>query len=307
MNDEHDNPPVEAGTDNVTPQADDTSEDWDYFDPDEDQDTEAVTEEAETDDGTGATDEEATPDETPAEVEAAHDAVVTMADGSKMKVADLIQGQLRQSDYTRKAQEVATQRKTLETESKRLESISQAFIDHLSSLVPDAPEAALAYQDPAKFMQQKAIHEAALAKVQELVKIGEQPKAIADGLTKQQRAEKLAEENRMLAEKFPATAQREGRDKFFSDVAATAEQVGFSLDELGSVTDHRIFAALHYATLGMKAERAREAARAKVSNVPPVAPKRPGQGAKAPTGNAEAMKRLNRSGSIRDALAIDWE
>lgn len=307
MNDEHDNPPVEAGTDNVTPQADDTSEDWDYFDPDEDQDTEAVTEDAETDDGTEATDEEATPDETPAEVEATHDAVVTMADGSKMKVADLIQGQLRQSDYTRKAQEVATQRKTLETESKRLESISQAFIDHLSSLVPDAPEAALAYQDPAKFMQQKAIHEAALAKVQELVKIGEQPKAIADGLTKQQRAEKLAEENRLLAEKFPVTAQREGRDKFFSDVAATAEQVGFTLDELGAVSDHRIFAALHYATLGMKAEKAREAARAKVSNVPPVAPKRPGQGAKAPTGNAEAMKRLNRSGSIRDALAIDWE
>ena len=304
---ESDNPPT-SGTDNDAPQAADTAESWDYFDPDEDQDNEAAADETATDDGATATDEEAEaePQET-AEIEAPLTAVIKMADGSKVKVQDLIQGQMRQEDYTRKTQEVATTRNALKQEVQRLEGITQSFIDHLSALVPAAPDASLAMTNPAAFVQQKAQHEAALAKVQELIAIGEKPKQIAQGLTKQERDQIIAAENGKLASRFPETATPQGREKFFGVVADVAESVGFSLQELSKVSDHRIFALAHYAAQGMKAEKARSVAATKVVNVPPVAPKRPGQGATAPNKNAEAMKRLKQTGSINDALQVDWD
>lgn len=302
---ESDNLPT-SGTDNDAPHANDTAESFDYYDPDEDQDNVAAEGETATDDGAAATDEEAEAEpQEPAE--APPEAVVRLADGTKVKVQDLIQGQMRQEDYTRKTQEVATTRNALKQEVQRLEGITQSFIDHLSGLVPAAPDAALAMTNPAAFVQQKAQHEAALAKVQELIAIGEKPKAIGQGLTKQERDQIIAAENGRLAARFPETANPQGREKFFGAVADVAESVGFSLQELSKVSDHRIFALAHYAAMGMKAEKARSVAATKVANVPPVAPKKPGQGAAVANKNAEAMKRLSRTGNIKDALAIDWD
>ncbi len=297
----------DTGTDNVEPQADDTAADWDYYDPDEDQDTVAAPEPDATDDGTPVTEEEAEP-ETAAEIEASVDAVVKMADGTTMKVQDLIKGHLRHEDYSRKTQIVANQRAALETDVQRLEGITQTFIDHLTSLLPAAPDAALAMTNPGAFVAQKAQHEAAAAKIQELIRIGEQPKAIADGLTKQQRAELIAEENSRLAERFPETVTKAGRDKFFGNVASVAEQFGFSMDELSKTTDHRVFALAHYAAMGMKAEKARASAAVKVATAPPVAPKRPGQGASATANNAEAKRRFKSNPTVVNAVAaIDWD
>ena len=78
------------------------------------------------------------------------------------------------------------------------------------------------------------------------------------------------------------------------------------MDELSGVTDHRMFALAHWANEGMKAAKAREAAKAKVANVPPSAPRKPGQPAQA-SRNTDAMRKLARSGSIRDAVKVDWE
>ena len=303
---ESDNP-LTGGTDNDTPHADDTAESWDYFDPDEDQDNETVADDSATDDGATATEEvaEAEPQET-AEIEAPLTAVIKLADGSKVKVEDLIRDGMRQQDYSRKTQEVANERSALKAEVQRLEGITQSFVDHLSGLVPPAPDPSLAMTNPAAFVAQKAQHEAALAKVQELIAIGEKPKQIGTALTAQERNRIIAEENGKLAARFPETATQAGRQKFFGEVAEAAESLGFTLDELGTVSDHRIFALAKYAALGMKAEKARSVAATKVAKAPPVAPKRPGQGAAAKS-NAEAMKRLSRTGSIKDALQVDWD
>jgi hypothetical protein len=300
---EPDNLPT-GGTDNDAPQADDTAADWDYYDPDEDQDNEVTPEPEATDDGAAATDEEAEAEpQAEPEVTATVDAVVMLADGSKVKVQDLIQGQMRQEDYSRKTQEVANTRNALKAEVQRLEGITSAFIDHLSSLVPAAPDAALAMQNPGAFVAQKAQHEAALAKVQELIAIGEKPKEIKDGLTKQERDQLIAQENALLAQRFPETTNPQGRQKFLGAVAEAAENLGFSMDELGKVTDHRIFALAHYASLGMKAEKARSVAATKVAVAPPVAPKRPGQGAVAANRDVEAVKKFRANPSIRNAAA----
>lgn len=302
----------DTGIDNDAPQADDTAEEWDYFDPEED--TEEAPETEATDDGTAEAEEapeteepeEGDDPETPEVIEAPADAVVTMADGTKVPVKELVQGNLRQSDYTRKVQEVATQRKALETEVQRLEGITEAFVDHLTGLVPPAPTTDLLYSDEKAYFRQKALHEKATEKLKELIDIGQQPKAMQEGLTKQQLNEEKARQNLLLQEKFPEIAIGDGRKKFFEQAVETAEQIGFTIGELEGVTDHRLFEVLHYASLGLKAKEAKVKAKAKVVSAPPVAPLRRGQGAGAVGKNAEAAKRFRSSPTIENAVAA-WD
>lgn len=299
MTDEINNPT--DGTEEVTAQAPDTEEAWDYYDPDEDN-VEAP-EVAATEDGTDEAAQEAEVGE-PAEVEAPLEAVVKLADGSKAKVADLIQGNLRQADYTRKSQELATSRQAVEANLQRIEGITDAFIDHLTKLVPEAPDHALALRDPNAYTRQLAQHQAAMAQVQTLVELGSQPKQIKAAMQSEAQSANLAEENRKLQERFPMVATKEGRDKFFSNAAAVANEIGFSTDELSQVTDHRIFAMAHYAKIGMEAVKTRDAAKAKLQAAPQVSPRKPSQAAG--NGNVDAMRKFAKSGSIRDAVKA-WD
>lgn len=299
--------PLTGGTDNAQLSDSDTPETWDYYDPDEDQDTVEAQPADGTDDEPGEAEEgQETEAEEQPQVEASLEAVVTLADGTKTTVADLHKGYLRQADYTRKAQELSNDRKALEANTQRLEGITQAFIDHLAALVPQEPDTALALRDPNRYTAQKAQYDAAVAQVQKLIEIGSQPKQITDTMSKQDRERHLADENGRLADMFPATATQAGRQQFFADVQSVANDLGYSTDELRGVTDHRLFALAHWAKKGMDAEKARAKAQAKVEKAPPATPRKPGQVGQA-NRNVEAMRRLTRSGSIRDALMIDWE
>ena len=304
MTDEADTP-FNAGTDNVETQADDTADNLDWYDPDEDQDTAPDEADAATDDG-AAVAEEAPETAEPVEVEAPLDAVVTLADGTKAKVADLAKGYLRQEDYSRKTQEIANTRKQFSEKVQTFDRTVQVFVDHLSSMVPEPPPPALALTNPGQYTAKKAQYEAAMDQVKALMESAQAAKTMQDTLSKEDRASMLAEENRALAQRFPETATQAGRQKFFNDVAEVASSIGYSMEELGQVSDHRLFALAHYAKLGMKAEQSQKVAAQKVQKAPPVAPRKPGQTA-AKSGNAEAMKRLSRTGSIRDALRIDWD
>jgi hypothetical protein len=56
----------------------------------------------------------------------------------------------------------------------------------------------------------------------------------------------------------------------------------------------------------MESVKSREVAKAKVQAAPQVSPRKPGQTTQG-NRNAEGMRKLARSGSIKDALRIDWE
>jgi hypothetical protein len=114
------NTPEDTGIDNVGLSENDTSTEFDYYDPDEDQDTVESEGAVETDDEAVEADGQETDDqpevEEPVATEATLEAIVTMADGTKMSVDDLVKGNLRQADYTRKAQELSTERKAFDVE-----------------------------------------------------------------------------------------------------------------------------------------------------------------------------------------------
>lgn len=303
----------DTGTEANTATQDDTAAiDFDYFDPDEDGAPEVAEQPApdEVDGTEEATPEAETPEEAaeePKEVRADVTAKITLADGSETTVGELAKGYLRASDYTRKTQEVAEQRKRLEADASRIESITQAFVDHLSSMIPDEPDHGLALRDPAAYTRQKAQHDAAVAQVKKLIELGSQPKEVKQAYSEADMQKQVAEESRLLVEAFPETATQEGKLKFWNEVSETAMEMGFTAQELQQATDHRLFKLAHWARKGMAAEKAKAAAKAKAQAAPPVAPHKPGAGARAASGNAEAMRKLSRTGSLKDALAVDFD
>jgi hypothetical protein len=165
----------------------------------------------------------------------------------------------------------------------------------------------LALRDPNGYVRAKAQHEAALAQVKTLIELGEKAKGVTAAISEADKQAMIARENAMLAERVPEVATEKGRQQFFSRTAEVAQELGFSMDELQGVTDHRIFVLAHYAKVGMEAMKARQVAKAKTQSAPPVAPRKPGQGTAVKSGNVEAMRKLARSGSIRDALRVDWD
>lgn len=306
--------PQEGGTEEAATEQSGTPLEWDYFDPEED--TEEAPEEMETDsedeteaegqpedaaetDPEDADDQPEEGDTPPEEIE--------LPNGEKVTRDELTKGYLRQQDYTRKTQEVAERRKALDAGTQKLNGITEAFINHVVSLMPNEPDPVLATRDPNKYTAQKAQYDAAVTQVQKLIEVGNEAKTVADGLSEEDRRTLVQEENTKLAQLFPETGEKAGRDKFFSEAAEAAMDLGFSPKELSATTDHRLFALAKWAHAGMKAEKARKAAKSKVDKAPPATPRKPGQGARQPDRNREAKRRLEKSGSIRDAVKIDFE
>jgi hypothetical protein len=263
------------------------------------------TETAEDDDTTEAEGEEADESANP---EPEDDVTVTM-NGERLALSELKAGYLRQQDYSRKTQEAANVRRHLEALSARVTSSVDVIADFLVQQIPEAPHPSLAMTDPGRFVQLKAAHEAAMGQVNALLQQAGEVKGVSNQLTGQQRMDVIAHQNAKLAEAFPTTKTDEGRKKFFDKAAAAARELGYSEEEIASALDHRMFAMAHYAAIGKAAEQAKAKAVKKVENVPPVAQqkRRPGDNASQSARNREAMKRLSRTGSIADALAIDFD
>lgn len=320
--------PAMSGSDSVRPSLSlEDAANLDFYDPDEDQGTvgaeqdqhsESETDEADdsqesdefevTEDGDDVADGEEQGEEnsTP---EPADDATVTI-DGQKLTLAELKKGYFRDRDYTHSKQRVSQKEQQLEAMSARVTQSVDAIADFLIKQIPPAPDSQLAMTNPSQFVQQKALHEAATAQVEALLGQAGVVKDVSQALSAEQKQERIDSENAQLIQAFPITATEAGRQKFFETAASAAKELGYSEQEIAQAMDHRLFKLAHYAAIGMRAEKAREKARDKVQNAPPVAaPKARQQGGNqmAARRNQEAMKRLARTGSIENALRVDFD
>ena len=314
----------DTGSDSVQPSdgLDNSPETWDYAEPEEEQAT-PETKPAETD-SNSETDEaqpsqeaeepEADKSETEETTEKAtaepdDSIVIAMPGGEKLELKELKSGYLRDKDYRHKTTDLANKRRELEALSTRVTQSANAISESLMSQVPPAPDPSLALSDPVRYVQEKAQHEGAMEWVNSIVTKATSAKEVVNTLTQEQQTEVIQSEIAKLTEAFPDIVKPEGKKKFFDAALGAAREIGFSDQELGAVTDHRYFKVLHYAKLGMEAEAAKAKAASKVVNVPPVATqKRPaGPNAAKQRANQEAMKRLASSGSIHDAMAVDFD
>lgn len=296
----------------------------DLTDPDEDNgqaehvaqssDENGEADESQETDGIEAADQEAEGEEAGEEDETSEapepdDGITITVMGEKLPLSELKSGYMRQADYSRKTQGIANKNRELDAMAAQVNKSVEAISGFLSEILPQEPDAQTAISDPARYIRDKALHDQAMTKLQSvLANIGD-VKTVANTLTAEQHREQVASEFAKLSDAFPTVKTDSGRKAFFDAAASAAREIGYSNEEIREVADHRMFALAHYARIGMKAEAARKTAAKKVESVPPVAsPKRQqSQSATVVQRNRDAMKKLSKSGSIDDAMAVDWD
>ena len=306
----------------------DNPENWNFSDPDDDQDNQDVAAdeaEGETDEATDEDGQESEnsdddqeegqdgddADEDAAEIDETKlsGVTVTLSDGSQVDFPELKDGYLRRKDYQRKTQELANQRKKVGESESRLSATAEAFADFLAKQIPEPPDPQLMFTDPTRHYQMMQAHQIALNQVNTVLELGAKAKEVGGEISREDQIEALKAEDEKLVEMFPHAAKPDGRKKLFEQAKEGGLSLGYSAEELDAISDHRAVALAYYASIGLKAVEARKKAKAKVADAPPVTPakRQKGSGEYRARRNAEAMKRLEQTGSIQDALAIDFD
>lgn len=238
------------------------------------------------------------------------DILVTLKGGEQVPIKELKLGYMRERDYRVKTSDLGNKTRSLEELSNRVSNTATTIAQFLISQMPPEPKPELAMQDPGRYVQERAVYEAAALRVNQLLSQANEPKKVVEQLTNEQKSEKLAAEDAKLRGYFPETATPEGREKFFQGAFETGNELGFSNEEMQNFEDHRYLRVIHYAKLGLAAEQAKKKAMNKVVNAPaPVTPKPRAQGPNVQQSrrNQDAMQRLGKTGSMKDALNIDFD
>ena len=316
----------DTGSDNLDVTSLDNPDNWNYYDPDEDgevvevqgngTESEAETEleadetaedevEAKSDQDDDETDEaeESDEDQPEAENDETEPETFTLPNGDVVERDELIAGYMKEADYRRKTTQVAETRKSVEASAQLMQRQIEVLTEYLAANLPQEPDASLAYTDPNSFTAQKAVYDQQLGNLQKLLAMAETPKQVGNDVAATVTREKLEEENAKLRAAFPQTAKPDGRKAFFESAFDAANQLGFSDEEIQNVSDSRIFGLAYYAKKGMAAEKAAAKAKQKVASAPKAAPKT----ARVSEQSNQAMKRLRQSGSIHDAVMVDFE
>lgn len=296
------------GIEDVAPSDDDDFSEFLKDDPVTDDVDEEASEETDDETDEVEADDEAEDQETDDEPETddlSDDVMVKMADGTQVSLKDLKDSPMLKADHTRKTQEVAEKRKTVDATAQKLQGISEALTDYLVQMMPPEPDVNLAMTDPNKWTAQKAQYEAASQKIQQLIALGSQPKDATANLSEKDQAEYRANEAENLASMFPEVKDPAKRKAFIGNAREAAIAVGFNENELDAVDDSKMIALAHWAKIGMSAHEARAKAKAKVKETqpPPVTPRKRGEGGAPKSGNAAAMRRLQSDDSIENAVA----
>ena len=245
------------------------------------------------------------------EPESDAEVMVRLSDGTEVKLSELEGGLYRQADYTKKTTELARQREEVEqtrvqyTErSQSLESTFQKLTGFIEGLIPPEPPLHLAQQNPNAFIQQQAMRQQAIAEFQNLLSVQSEAAGQMQAFSAEDVERARQAEDQQLVKAMPELKDPARRAKFDADNRAFALKFGFSEDQIANTADHRLLRVMHLASIGEKALTNRANAARRVEQPRKGAPAM----AAAPVNNSQkAMKRLSQTGSLADALKIDFE
>lgn len=300
--------PVEGDQTSV---ADDTA----YDDEPEDQsfDTleDAAAALADDDEGEGPEPETSEDDIEGEEADEPGEVKLTLSDGTALTLEEVEKGFLREADYTRKTMELAETRKAvtsreaeLSEQARIVETASQRLLGLVQQLVPPMPPASLAQQNPALYIQQKAMHEQARAELGEWMGAAGEATQVVQGFTQQQIEQRKAEANAELVRAMPRLKDPAAMAKFDADVLASAKSLGFDEATIAATTDPKVRRMAYLAAIGQRALDNQKAAARRVEA--PKAGKPPAPG-KPTDAKAIAARRFKQTGSIYDAAKVDFD
>ncbi len=228
---------------------------------------------------------------------------------------ELIKGYSRTSDYTKKTQSLAEQRKQVEAERTKIEEAAKLrdtysqrlqVIEQMLSAQPEEDLTALKDSDPVGYaikVAEKMEREKQLSAVR-----AEREAVQAKQAAEQQERLKahLSQEAERLKAAIPDLADEVKGEVIRKEIRDYAKSNGWTDQELSQVYDHRAVIALYRAMQFEKLQKAKPAVQKKVAEAPKAL--KPGVGSQRIDKDSEMAKKLSKqlkqSGRTRDAAAI---
>jgi hypothetical protein len=259
------------------------------------------------------------------EVEEEPEVYAVKVDGEELEVSleELVQGYSRHSDYTRKTQELASQRDEMaQLQQQWTNEISQAqaerqqYIDALGQFVQNSMGGLEQFQnvdwenlrqtDPIAFVTKKEELREAQDRVRQAQE--EQGKALQKQQEETAKLRQLAvqEEHAKLVAAVPEWNDAEKRGKMAGELSAYAVEQGFTKEELQQLIDHRSLLVLMKAQKYDALQKSDVKAK-KIKNKPKVVRSGKGTNKKADSQKAKriaSMKRLKESGHVNDSVSL---
>ena len=256
-------------------------------------------------------------DESEEEVEDLY-AVTVNGEEHTIPLDELLKGYSRQSDYTKKTQELSQQRREMETlqeqwgsEVARIQAERQHYINSLESAVQSSIGQLdqfaninwdqLKEDNPLEFITKRDEYREAQEQIRQYQ--GHQAQAAQEQQATHVRM--VQEEQGKLVEILPDWGKASQRRAIGEEIKAYAISEGYSPEEIRGLVDHRNFLTLYKA---MKYDKASspEVVKKKVKNKPRVI--RSGRGTDnrdaEKSQRAEQMKRLKQTGHVDDAASL---
>jgi len=224
-------------------------------------------------------DEAQSDDETPSESpeEAPR---VRLKDGTEVtldEIEDWRKGTLRQSDYTRKTQEVASAKRELEQRQAAIAEQQQQFTQAIDvamrvveARMPQPPDASMLDTDPIGYIQQKEAYEAAVNEMASLVRQKNEHEAKLKAEQQRNFATWAAKEHETLLERAPELKDPKRAKAFIDEVASVLPEYGFAKEDLANLYDHRLVLVLRDAVAFRKLKASTPKALDKAKDAPPV-------------------------------------
>jgi len=241
------------------------------------------------------------------------DTPVKLKDGTVVKAADLIaayEGAAEtKAETTRILQETASERSNLQILGRNMAQALEGISNYLVDQLPPEPNAQLAYDDPGEHYRQTMMRQRAIAELRDLLSVADGSKeAVAMLSDAEFQALKREEDTKWIAamptlkdpKRFQA-ADKKARDH--------ARALGWDEGEVNTTADHRLrkvfFQSARYEEIMAKAGQAK----GKVENATkmPPAKARTHSNSQAALDQVNAKKRLAKSGSLNDAMKMDWQ
>lgn len=273
-------------------------------------------ESAETQDETEESSEEVEGEEEEGEEEAPRDEkFVVKVDGKEIEVPkdELIRGYQREADYTRKTQKLAEERKLVESEFQQVRGEREQYSQILGQLQqklqefepPEPDWNRLEVEDPTEYARQWTSHQRRNQQKYAVQAEQERLNQVRQAELQKHMQQTMVAEVARLKEKIPEWSSPEKAKAEGKALLEYGQNLGFSEQELNTITDSRALLALHKAWKYDQMMSKRPEFQAKIKKAPKmVTPGSAGSVSSKSSDLNNAKKRLAQTGSVRDAASL---
>lgn len=241
------------------------------------------------------------------------EAVVKLPDGKTAKMAELLEAfegaPAVKAETTRILQEVASERGNLhvlgQNMAKALDNISNYLVDRL----PPEPDPNLAYTNPAEHYQMTMMRQNAIAELQDMLSVADGSKQAVAMLSDADFQAVKREEDSKWVQAMPSLRDPKRFQAADSKAKAHALAQGFEQQEVDTTADHRLrkvfFQSARYEEIMANAGKAKGKVE-NASKMPPAKAKGQHTNSISALQQVNAKKRLAKSGSLRDAMKLNF-